>query len=194
MNTIVAGNTLTANTGVPNEDVTADLTSGGHNLIGIDNNFKGPTDLAGTAANPLNPNLGPLQNNGGPTQTLLPLSGSPVLGAGDPSLAPSTDQRGNPRRLSGPIDIGAVQVSGNAISPPPAPAPAPTLHTPFLLGLLDHLFFVASTEMVNSDGTVSVTDSVIGIRFLVSHYNSAGNLVSVLFFGVNVTPLFTLFG
>ncbi len=100
-NTIVAGNTITNNTGVPNQDITAQFTSGGHNLIGIGNTFVnnggGPGDLAGTLANPLNPNLGPLQNNGGTTPTMALLPGSPAIGAGDTTVLGITgpnDQRG----------------------------------------------------------------------------------------------------
>lgn len=56
--------------------------------------------------------LGPLANNGGPTLTHLPLTGSPVLNAGDPSSAgaPAADQRGLARIAAGRIDIGAVEV------------------------------------------------------------------------------------
>jgi hypothetical protein len=63
----------------------------------------------------------------------------------------------------------------------------PTLHTPFLLALFDQLFHAA--EMLNADGTVTVTANLFGIS-LISHYNSAGTLVSVTLFGINVTSLF----
>jgi hypothetical protein len=62
------------------------------------------------------PKLGPLQNNGGPTQTFALLSGSPAIDAGDdsvlgPPLSLTTDQRGPGPRLSGPhVDIGAFEV------------------------------------------------------------------------------------
>lgn len=62
------------------------------------------------------PQLGPLQGNGGPTDTHLPAATSPAVNAGDASFAPPppTDQRGLPR-LSGPrIDIGAVERQVNA--------------------------------------------------------------------------------
>jgi hypothetical protein len=57
----------------------------------------------------INPMLGPLQNNGGPTQTMALLIGSPAINAGDNTGAPDTDQRGFPRIVGGTIDIGAVE-------------------------------------------------------------------------------------
>src|SRR5262249_61552539 len=69
----------------------------------------------GTRANPIDPLLGPLQDNGGPTQTMAPLPGSPALGAGSTANAPATDQRGLPRVVDGLIDIGAYQTQ--AIAP-----------------------------------------------------------------------------
>ena len=130
MNTLVAGNTIHSGDNLAGLDLRGEFTSGGHNLIGIAEGttgpgINGPGDRTGTAANPLNPNLGPLQNNGGPTQTMLPLPGSPLLGAGDASLAPSTDQRGLSRPTSGPTDIGAVQVTGVGSGGGSSSAPTP---------------------------------------------------------------------
>lgn len=64
-------------------------------------------------------NFGPLQNNGGPTQTMLPGPGSTAINAVQcPASTPSTprDQRGYPRPdpldagLQTACDIGAVEV------------------------------------------------------------------------------------
>jgi hypothetical protein len=63
-----------------------------------------PTDM-----NTVVPQLGPLQNNGGPTDTLLPAPTSPLIGAGDPANCPGSDQRGVPHPQGGGCDIGAVQ-------------------------------------------------------------------------------------
>ena len=60
------------------------------------------------------PRLGPLQNNGGLTQTLALLPGSPCINAGTSAGAPATDQRGAAR--VGPTDIGAYEAG----SLPPA--------------------------------------------------------------------------
>jgi hypothetical protein len=57
-----------------------------------------------TAADPA---LGSLQDNGGPTKTMLPASGSPAIGQG--TGCPSIDQRGNPRPSA--CTLGAVEAS-----------------------------------------------------------------------------------
>ena len=79
---------------------------------GLTNNVN--SDLAGSTAVPLDPKLGPLQNNGGPTLTIALLAGSPALNAGDDALlgAPfnlTTDQRGLPRKSGAHVDIGAFE-------------------------------------------------------------------------------------
>jgi hypothetical protein len=111
--TIVAGNAfdpgVSSGTG---PDIGGPVTSLGYNLI---QNVIGATITGNTTGNIVGAaaNLGPLQDNGGPTATRLPLPGSPALDAGDPAFAspPPTDQRGQPRVQNGRIDIGAVEVN-----------------------------------------------------------------------------------
>src|SRR5438132_8088858 len=82
------------------------LTSQGHNLdSGNTCGFAGPGDLVN-----MDPLLGPLQDNGGPTPTQALLPGSPSLDAGDNTNAPATDQRGFSRVADGTIDIGTFEV------------------------------------------------------------------------------------
>jgi hypothetical protein len=69
-------------------------------------------DLGGTIFNQ-DPQLGPLANHGGPTQTQRPALTSPAVDHGDPAFAPppATDQRGFPRVADGRLDIGAVEIT-----------------------------------------------------------------------------------
>jgi predicted outer membrane repeat protein len=101
-------------------DVFGAFTSGGHNLIGDGSGATGFTngtnrDQVGTAVNPIDPRLGPLANNGGPTKTHALLAGSPAIDRGDNTGAPATDQRGVGRPRDGDrngsriIDIGAFE-------------------------------------------------------------------------------------
>jgi hypothetical protein len=113
-NSLLAGNT--ANSG---PDVGGPVISLGHNLTGDGSGSSGyaPTDLVGTSASPIDPKLGPLQDNGGPTWTMALLPGSPAIGEGGPTDS-EWDQRGPgyPRSVNGSTDIGAyeVQVYGAA--------------------------------------------------------------------------------
>jgi hypothetical protein len=90
-------------------DLDGSFTSLGHNLIG---NSAGGTGFAASDLLDLDPQLGPLQDNGGPTQTVALLFGSPAVNAGDNTDAPAYDQRGPgfPRVFGGTIDIGAFEV------------------------------------------------------------------------------------
>ena len=58
--------------------------------------------------NNTSPDLGPLQNNGGPTETYALLTGSPAIDAGTNSGCPATDQRGFARPIDGNWDGVAV--------------------------------------------------------------------------------------
>jgi hypothetical protein len=78
---------------------TCGFSSGNHDLVGS------------------NPDLGTLAGNGGPTQTLALLSGSPaidVIPATSPLCqSPAADQRGVPRPMGAKCDIGAYEYAGN---------------------------------------------------------------------------------
>ncbi|MCH8910552.1 MAG: PKD domain-containing protein [Chloroflexi bacterium] len=56
--------------------------------------------------------LGPLQDNGGPTETHALLPGSPAIDAGEDGSAPLTDQRGVARPVGSASDIGAYETEG----------------------------------------------------------------------------------
>jgi hypothetical protein len=102
------------------------ITSHGYNLSSDNGGgyLTGPGDQINT-----NPQLGPLQDNGGPTRTHRLFPGSPAIDTGDPNFTPPPfyDQRGPgfDRVVNGRIDIGSFEVQ-NGKPPPPSPTPTPT--------------------------------------------------------------------
>ena len=101
-NTIIARNT--ASTSSP--DVYGSIVSLGFNFFG---NRQGVSGITANDFADLDPNLGGLQHNGGPTLTCAPLPGSYCIDFGNASGAPATDQRGVPRPQGAGVDIGAVE-------------------------------------------------------------------------------------
>ena len=104
-------NTIIARNDSPtNPDVAGEMISNGYNLIG---DSTGGTivpmtgDQIGTSEAPIDPMLGALDSNGGPTQTCALVPGSPAINVGQPD-APATDQRGYDR-VDAP-DIGAFEL------------------------------------------------------------------------------------
>ncbi len=131
-NTIIAGNTDPI--GPDCFSASGLIISAGYNLIGKsdDCNWSASMgDKIGTIAAPIDPALGPLANNGGPTLAHALLFGSPAIDGGDPAgctdleATPlTTDQRGFPRPVDGdadgnPIcDIGAFEAPVRAVRAP----------------------------------------------------------------------------
>ena len=112
-NTIVSGNTVNGSpvdiSGIVAASSSSNLIGTGGGLTnGVNGNIVGVDD----------PRLAPLANNGGPTQTMLPLSDSAAFNAGGDALAVdassqplTTDQRGTgfPRKIGSAVDIGATE-------------------------------------------------------------------------------------
>jgi hypothetical protein len=131
-NTVVAGNLAGPDSSADNVDLD-DVNLDTNNSFGGD------------------PRLGPLQENGGATQTMAPLAGSPVIDAGDNTAATdaglTTDQRGLERIVDGTVDIGAVEVQADE----PLPLKSPKRHdsrdrevVPFGAGFDHDLAFAAA--------------------------------------------------
>ncbi|MDB9493351.1 right-handed parallel beta-helix repeat-containing protein [Spirulina major CS-329] len=122
-NSLIVSTTGMTGIGVPTNGVNG-------NIVGVD------------------PKLGPLANNGGPTQTHAILPGSPAINAGNNALATglTTDQRGAPgaRIVGGTVDMGAFEFQGAAITPV-----APQNQT--------------ITKLTNLDVSVRVAEAVFGI-------------------------------
>jgi CSLREA domain-containing protein len=100
-NTIVANNT---SVNFPSDNCTFSSTSHGNNLASDEScDFDQQSDKQNT-----DPNLGPLQNNGGPTDTHALGVGSPAINAAGKPF-PTKDQRGVKRPQGRASDIGAVE-------------------------------------------------------------------------------------
>jgi hypothetical protein len=124
--TVEIGNTILNANGSGNID--GSVTSRGYNVCSDDAGglLNGPGDQINT-----DPLLAPLQDNGGPTFTHLPLPGSPAIDAGDPSFTrpPFHDQRGSCfyRVFGRRIDVGSVETQPRPRCATPAPRPTPQL-------------------------------------------------------------------
>ena len=104
---------------------TASAVVGDRNLV----RTMAARELGTITGSPLtaDPQLGPLHDNGGPTPTIAPAPGSPVIDAGSAFGLP-TDQRGLPRPLDLPSrpnaddgsDIGALEVHPPVVGGGPA--------------------------------------------------------------------------
>jgi hypothetical protein len=132
-NSLVARNTA-RNAASPSafaSDVSGTLNSQGHNLVGTADGSTAFSaalhDLFGGNGKPaIDPKLDTaLRSNGGPTQTLALLAGSPAIDRGDSGVLASppgvtTDQRGVARTHGSAVDIGAFEFVA-------APTPWPVL-------------------------------------------------------------------
>jgi CSLREA domain-containing protein len=104
------------------------------------------------------PMLGPLQDNGGPTQTEALLTGSPAIDKGNPSgctdnfgATLTTDQRGFIRPINGRCDMGAYEF-GSAL-PTPTPTRTPTsTPTPTPNPLARSFFTLAPCRVIDTRG------------------------------------------
>ena len=131
---LIAGNQATVAPEIQNlSNVTAknsNVTANTFNLFGADGNSgvtgftPGPTDIVPNRGVTVADILGPLANNGGPTQTHALVSSSPAINAGSPGgcvdsagALLTTDQRGFPRPFNDRIcDIGSYELQADPLT------------------------------------------------------------------------------
>jgi hypothetical protein len=116
----VGSTIIFGNTGPTGPDVYGAFISDGYNLIGNTNSATGFTNGVNHDLTALDPLVGALQNNGGPTPTMALLGASPAIDKGQ-SRGLTTDQRGQPRSFDNLLvanasggdgaDIGAFESS-----------------------------------------------------------------------------------
>lgn len=107
-NSLIAGNTAGLGSSCLNQG--GAWVSLGHNL---DQNDDCGFSAAGDQTD-VDPLIGPLADNGGPTPTHTLLENSPAIDTADDTLCPATDQRGVTRPQGPACDIGAYEVVGDA--------------------------------------------------------------------------------
>ncbi|MFP4438041.1 MAG: choice-of-anchor Q domain-containing protein [Chloroflexaceae bacterium] len=129
-----SGTVRIANTIVANSPTGGDIVDEGDVFINSGNSIVEDGSLVGTLTG--DPQLGPLQDNGGPTRTHLPQTGSPAIDGGSNALVDgslpladlngdgvingndilNSEQRGFDRVVNGTVDIGAVEVGAGNIA------------------------------------------------------------------------------
>jgi hypothetical protein len=177
----------------------------GYNIIGNNAGSTGFTNgvngdqVGSLSPNNINPELGPLQNNGGPTETMALLSNSPAINAGVPNLSSLSeyDQRGPgfDREAGGRVDIGAFEsdfLVGPAASISPSNGDNQT-------GTIDQTYGTdLAVEVADLNGNPISGESVTFTAPIGAGGTFAGNQASVTIttnaVGVATAPAFTANG
>ncbi len=187
-NTLVAGNQdgSSGPGSTTHPDISGAFSSGNYNLIGDATGGSGLSDgydgnQVGSNVSPIDPLLGPLQDNGDSTQTHGLLPGSPAIDTGkdggDSGTTTSEDQRGYARpvdllgiaNINDASDIGAfeVQVAQIAISK----AVTPTVAAPG--DTVTYTLLFSNTSPTTTAEGIVITDA-IPISISVSSVISSG--------------------
>ena len=154
VDTIVAGNTAPTDADIDVVQIPQpNSIDGFNNLIGIESVGGLTNGVDGNQVGVTNPGLGPLADNGGPTETMALLPGSPAIGAGAAVSGVATDQRGDP--LDSPPDIGAYQLIAT-----PTPTPTPVATTGSATGVTSTVATVNAD--VNPEGSATTVSFVYG--------------------------------
>ena len=176
-NTIVALNT--SGTGKSPDDIRNNVSAtSSYNLIGTGGSGGLTNETNGNQVGVANPGLDPngLQNNGGPTQTIALVSGSPAINAGSNALAVDAsgntlqyDQRGPgyPRIESGTVDIGAFEFHPSLtltpiapVSPNPRNTPVSSIDVTFSEPINSSTFTTSALTLSDNGGANLITSAV----------------------------------
>lgn len=156
VNTIIAG-------GSP-KNCAGNLNSLGYNLS---SDASCTLNATGDFTN-TNPLLGPFQDNGGSTYTLMPTVSSPATNGGSNAYCPADDQRGITRPIGGTCDIGASE--------------SPYLSQSIVFAALPHRLLTQSPFTVSATATSGLT-----VYFTASgqctHSDSNGTTITLTAYG-----------
>jgi hypothetical protein len=140
----------------------------------------------GSPGSPIDPLLGPLQNNGGPTQTMMPMPNSTAIDRGNNAFLETTvDQRGDARVVDGVVDIGAIEVQKFrriAVGPGAGMPPQVKEYDP-VNGILKLDFMAYETTFmggvrvavgdINGDGVPDIITAPAGVQVTLVNVNGA---------------------
>lgn len=182
-----------AGSGGSNPDISGAFTSLGHNFIreaGTAVGLTGGVNADIISSSSMDPHLGSLANNGGPTPTIALMPGSPVIDAGDDSLAGGTDQRGFARLAGAHVDIGAYEMSA---------ADAAALGSAPLLGSVSCMVSNLASGISRATFTFSVNpnglDTTAWIDYgISSSYGGSTTTLSLGYTNVSVATNLTITG
>ncbi|MGO9913725.1 MAG: beta strand repeat-containing protein [Isosphaeraceae bacterium] len=147
--------------------------SGSYNLIGTGGSGGLVNGTNGNIVGVANPDLGPLGNYGGPTETIPLVVGSQAIGAGSSSISgvtiPSTDQRGLP--VDSPPDIGAFQIqhvsptvtSFAPVTPDPTTSPVSSVAVTLSVPVLPSSWSNAGALTLTDDGGPNLITSAVSV-------------------------------
>jgi len=117
------GTTTLANTIVANTDEYSNCSTRDQSTLIGSNGLADDESCGPGFTNSSSILLGPLADNGGPTQTMALLPGSAAIDAGDDAVCPATDQRGVTRPQGAHCDIGAYEAEITAGNTAPTANP-----------------------------------------------------------------------
>ncbi len=185
--TIISGNTVSNAA----DDLDGAVVTGNHNLIGVDNSGSFTNGVAGNLVG-VNPMLGALANNGGPTQTQALLAGSPAINAGATFGADQgVDQRGIARPQGATADIGAFEFQNSTTTSLSDSAASVTVGKPVTFTATvtstggSPTGSVTFLDGATTLGTVAVNSSTHLATLASSSLSAGGHSVNAVYAGAN---------
>jgi hypothetical protein len=186
------------------------ITDGGHNISSDESCGFSPDNGSMPGIDPL---LGPLQDNGGPTWTHALLPSSPAIDAGDDTQCPPTDQRGMPRPQDGDgdrvanCDIGSYElINSPSLVTITGPDDGMILHAYYFTATVEPITTTSPLEFIwQASGqplgtytsgltdTVSFTWEMPGMQIItVTASNQAGTVMDTHVITITDEPIFGL--
>ncbi|MGE5377080.1 MAG: choice-of-anchor Q domain-containing protein, partial [Bacteroidota bacterium] len=140
-------------------------------------------DCTGTIKTNKDPNLAPLADNGGPTQTMALIGGSPAIDGSTATCTPANDQRGVLRPQGGKCDLGSYEAVPDTIAPTVADVSSSVPNGTYAVGAVIPIT-VTFSEPVVVTGTPRLTLKTGSVNEVVDY--SSGNGTSTLIFSYTV--------